>query len=268
MTARRFYVEDASVDDRVVEIGGAEFRHLNRVLRLGPGAAVTVFNGRGVELSGVVESVGGEAAVVAVTGATEGSGESPVEITLLQGIVKGVKPELIVQKSVELGLARVVFYPASRSVAGLAGGARGARKLERLERVAVEAAKQCERSVVPQVSFAPDLAGALDLAAGAEVKLVFLERHGLEKEGPARNGKTLADTLAASRGTAAVAALIGPEGGFTEEEAGVAVGRGFRPVSLGPRVLRAETAAIAAVTIIQYELGDAGGRGARGPGTR
>lgn len=245
---RRFFVDDISAGAASVEIRGEEFIHLKKVLRLGPGSEVSIFNGRGLEFKGVIKKVGRSSALVSVSGKILSTTESPVPITLIQGLVKATKPELVVQKSVELGLAGIVFYTAARSVVVTKG--RTEKKLERLKKVAVGAAKQCGRSVLPSLEIAGSLAEAVskDFPENT-LKIILMER------GPARG---LKEVLSGKSGLMDVAVLVGPEGGFTAEEAREARSRGFMPAALGPRVLRSETAALASAAIIQYELGDMG----------
>ncbi len=258
---RRFFLPDVDEKTERAEVTGDEFKHLKRVLRLRAGDRIAVFNGRGVELSGHLETVGLKQAVVAFDRVTRLAGESPLRITLLQGLVKSEKPELIIQKSVELGLDAVVFFTAERSVAGRGGRGKKAsdgptaKKLERLERVAIEAAKQCGRSELPEIFIARDINGAIALAPPEDsIRLIFLETD---------EAMPLTTLLAAGAKSGGVTVLVGPEGGFTPGEAATALEAGFAPAGLGPRILRAETAAIAAVSIVQYQLGDLGQRTVR-----
>ena len=244
--ARRFFVEDIRPDRPYAEIRGEELRHLKGALRLSAGRNVVLFNGSGLEFEGTIESIGRDAARVRINGSRLCRSESRLGITLLQGLIKGDRPELVVQKATELGVSGIVFFTASRTVPR--PDAQGLlRKLQRLKRVAVEAAKQSGRCVLPRI----DLTGfteALRLRDW-ELKVVFYEGEGVAG---------LRGVLGQGRRPRSVAALVGPEGGFTEAEVEEAQGEGFRPVGLGPRILRAETAAISVVSILQYELGDMG----------
>ncbi len=242
---RRFYVEEINEDSKEVDIQGPELIHLKKVLRLGKGASVSVFNGQGLELRGRVESMGRAKAVVKIEGRVENKLESPVEVVLIQGLVKGLKPEFIVQKATELGVTTVRFFGADRAVPGMRG--RLAARLSRWRRVAVEAAKQCGRQVVPEVEFMPDLKSAVSEVGG----LLKLQLY----EGKIEGVISLKAALKSPFNNKGVAVLVGPEGGFTVVELDTAGQAGFRPVSLGPRTLRAETAAVAVLSIVQYELG-------------
>ncbi len=242
--ARRFFAQDIRAAQERVEIRGDEFIHIKKVLRLEVGSPVILLNGKGLELTGVVEVLGKDSVQVKVEASSEGAGESGVSVTLLQALLKGDKPELIVQKATELGVARIIFYTNERTVPAPAAE-KIAGKLERLRRIAIEAVKQCERSVVPAL----DLVGfdeALALRGGDRGVVLY--------EGETKNSfKKSLSFLAGGKG---LCLLVGPEGGFTEDETGKAVAAGFRMAGLGRRILRSETAAIAALAIVQYELGD------------
>jgi len=240
---RRFFIDDITGDSREVLIRGPEFVHLKKVLRLGEGARVSVFNGRGLELKGKVIEVGSAEARVEIEGRVESGSESPLKIVLFQGFLKGDRPEFIVQKATELGVREVVFYTTGRTVPDISGD-RVKRRLARWSRIAVEAAKQCGRAWVPDIAFG-DFPGVLALYPGA-TRIALYEGEGTQG---------LKEALKDKRGKD-VAVLIGPEGGFSVEELSEAVSAGFIPVGLGPRILRSETATLAVLSIIQYELGD------------
>ncbi len=244
---RRFFVQDIKEDSETVSIRGDEFRHLTRVLRLGAGSRVVLFNGRGLELLARIESVSKTSATARIEGRLEGRAESPLGLTLVQGLVKGGKPELIIQKATELGVKGIFFYSTSRSVPRI-DGKRLVERIERWRRVAVEAAKQCRRSIVPEVGGVRGLEETLS-SAGGTLRLMLYE---------GEDAAPIGDVIRENRHGKDAVICAGPEGGLSRED--VATGRrhGFRAVSLGPRILRAETASIAAVSIVQYELGDMG----------
>lgn len=242
---RRFYIEDISEDASRVEVTGEEFFHISKVLRLRQGAAVALFNGMGLELIGRLEGLFKDHAVVLVESLTRQTGESRLKTTLIAGLVKADKPELVIQKSTELGVSEIIFYHADRSVP-VADADRAAQRLIRWRRVAIEAAKQCGRSVVPRLSLAPDMQTAIN-GLDEMLKLILWES---ERE------KGVSEVLKETPPENGVAFLVGPEGGFTEDEVTAARQAGFISVSLGPRILRAETAAIVMLGIIQHVLGD------------
>ncbi len=246
-TPRRFFIEDLSEGLKTVNIEGDEFRHLKNVLRKKVGAEVSLFNGRGVEVFGVVKEIGKSVATIRVEGSTPPSGASPVEITLLQGLTKGDKAEFITQKATELGAASVGFFTSERSVPELKDE-RVERKTERLKRATVEAAKQCGLSYLPEILPFTDFESAIK-GHGDKLKIIFYEEE---------VAKTIKDFLKGLSKISSVVILVGPEGGFESSEVEAAKKEGFVSVGLGPRLLRAETAALTALAIIQYELGGLG----------
>lgn len=257
---RRFFLEDIVDGQKTVRIDGEEFVHLKKVLRLKVGDEVSVFNGSGVELAGVIDSVENGSAIVLVTGRVMVRKDSPVPVILLQGLVKKDKPEIIVEKATELGASAIVFYQAARTVSTISPE-KAVPRLARWRRVAIGASKQCGRSTVPRLHFSAGLEAAIK-EADSPLRLMALENAHTGCEG-GRDVRGLREVLGSFAGgvnPSGVSILIGPEGGFTEGEADIAGRAGFQPVSLGPRTLRAETAAVAILSIIGFELGDIGRR--------
>jgi len=243
---RRFFLEEINRSAKTAELTGEEFVHLKKVLRLGVGDEASVFNGLGLELTGRIESIGARSAVISIDGVCEETKESPLELTLLQGLLKGDKPEFIVQKATELGLSGICFYTTARTVPRIDGeGAE--KKLYRWRKAAVEAAKQCGRTTLPRISLAPSLKEAVD-GAKAGLKLLLWEKN---------DATSLKDVFSGIK-PASAALLVGPEGGLSEDDALTAERAGFRKTGMGPRILRAETAAIAAAALVQHAFGDLG----------
>lgn len=240
---RRFFLEGIDESTREAEITGEEFTHLKKVLRLGPGDSAAVFNGRGLELFGRIESIGQRSAIISIEGRSEGEKESPVKLTLLQGLLKGDRPEFIVQKATELGVMAVCFYMTVRTVPRVDGES-AEKKLLRWKKAAIEGAKQCGRSTLPQITLASGLKEAVQ-DTEAELKLILWEK---EKS-------VCLKELLSGRSPRSAALLVGPEGGFSDDEAALAEKAGFLKAGMGPRILRAETAALAAAAIVQYAFG-------------
>lgn len=239
----RFFVDPAAIAGSLVTLEGGDAHHAATVLRLKPGAAVTVLDGRGRILACVVEEAEKKHVVLRVTGETQAP-PAPVPVTLYQALPKGDKLELVIQKATELGVARIVPVPAARSIVKVEP-AKVAAKLARWQAIAKEAAEQSERPTVPEVG-APEALAALALPPGA-LAFVMAERE---------DGLTLPRALPAAP-PAALALFVGPEGGWAPEELAVLAGKGVVPVSLGPRILRTETAGLAALAMVmaKYELG-------------
>ncbi len=210
-----------------------------------PGEAVTVVDAKGrLFRARVVEISTGSAELLVFEDMSASGGEQP-DITLLQALPDKERMEIIIQKTTELGVSRVVPFKSAKS-ASLEEREAKQKKSHKWEDVALKAAKQCRRATIPQVLDYTSFEGAIALASDAMVKIALWERAGI-----ASLKKIISDEREKLSG--GVCILSGPEGGFEEEEMATAKAAGFIPVSLGPRILRAETAAIIAVGIIQYE---------------
>jgi len=239
---RRFTLQpDRLVAGRVTFDAG-ESRHLSRVLRLQPGDTVIATDGVGRDYTVRLESVG-EAATGTVIAEAAGVPESPLAITLVQGVPKGDKMEAIVRAATELGVTR--FRPAlcERTIVRLEP-ARWRDRARRWQRVAREAAKQSGRAVVPEVEMPRPLAECLGTAA--DLALCLWEG----------GGEPLGTTLAAAGAPRSAVVVVGPEGGLAIAEVEAAKAAGSIVVSLGRRILRTETAGPAIVAILQSRLGD------------
>lgn len=243
---RRFFLEDIDEGAKEAEITGEEFTHLRRVLRLGPGDDAAIFNGRGLELTARIESVSSRSARLTIIGKNQTLMESPFKLLLLQALLKGDKPEFIIQKTTELGVSAVCFYATARTVSKV-DEENAEKKLLRWKKAAIEAAKQCGRNVLPDIAFAQDLRNAVE-SIQSDLKLLLWEREG---------ARPLRELLSGKR-PESVAVIVGPEGGFSDADAATAEKAGFVKVSMGPRILRAETAAIATAATMQYAFGDLG----------
>jgi 16S rRNA (uracil1498-N3)-methyltransferase len=226
----------------VVRLSPEESRHLETVLRLRPGAEVEVFDGLGTRWEARIDSPG-----VLRLGSREEAHRGAVDVWLAQGLAKGEKLELVVQKATELGVTRILPLAVERSVVRL-DAERGARRAERLRHIAEQAARQSGRSDVPRVDAPFTLAdlGAL-LRTEPTRRGVLLD----VAEGEVRLSQV-------ARGAAKLLLVVGPEGGFTAEERSAAVAAGFVPASLGRLVLRTETAGLAALAIVQHLSGELG----------
>ncbi len=247
MPVRRFTIAPEHVaGDRVV-FDRDETRHITTVLRLGPGDLVVAADGRGRDYTVRIERLG-PGVVGTVVAVTDSRAESPLALTLLQGIPKGDRMEAIVRAATELGVVRVLPVIAERTVVRLEA-ARWHERARRWQRVAREAAKQCGRAVIPTVEAPRPLPEGLDLA-GADLRLCLWEG----------DAPPLDAVLAAGLGAPRSAAvLVGPEGGLARAEVEQAARRGWRAARLGPRILRCETAGPAVLAVLQARYGDLAG---------
>jgi 16S rRNA (uracil1498-N3)-methyltransferase len=231
----RLFVSSGAVSGGRVRVTGAELRHL-RTLRLGPGDGLIVFDERGREHRVVLEQVGARAAEGEIVGTSEARRESPLDLVLAPALLKGTKMDLVVEKATELGVRRVAPVVSRYTI-----GQRG--HVERWRRIALAAAKQSGRTTIPTVDDPAPLADVLQAPWPGLRLLAWEDEH--------------AATLTALPAAAtAVVVLIGPEGGFHADEVTAARAAGFTTVKLAGRVLRAETAAIAATALCQHRWGD------------
>jgi 16S rRNA (uracil1498-N3)-methyltransferase len=240
----RFFVPQHDIADGKARLQGGEFRHLQRVLRLREGDTVTLFDDAGIEHQGVIVSLSPRVATVRITASAAPARESPLAVTLYQGVPKGRKMDLIVEKATELGVVSIVpFVSAFGTVSVVAS----ASKRERWQRIALAAAKQSGRTTIPEIAATLTFPEVLTAAAAMDRALLFFEDAGATPL-PA------ADTAAPKPATAAV--VIGPEGGFSADEVTRALNGGIIVCGLGPRVLRTETAALVATALVQARWGD------------
>ena len=237
---KRFFVEKI---EKETLLSGEEFEHAKNVLRLSVGDEVVLLDNSGKEYSAVIAAAEKRCMKLHVIGENEGDREATADVALLFGYLKNAdKNEFIVQKAVELGVKKIVAFSSEYSSAYM-----NENKLERLNKVSREAAKQCLRSVAPRVIYCGDFQSALKEADGYENKLFACEF--------AKDSEAELSTL---KGGCAL--IVGSEGGFSEKEAALAKENGFSSITLGKRILRAETAAVALTAVVMFSLGELGGR--------
>jgi 16S rRNA (uracil1498-N3)-methyltransferase len=241
----RFFLEEGLAPGRRIELHGSDAAHISRSLRMRPGEILELVSG-GEVFRGQLEAIGEGSVTVLVQGRLSEDSESPLEIHLYQALPKGDKLELIVQKCTELGVSSITPLLTERVIVRLKPQ-QVASRLSRWQTIAKEAAKQSRRSRIPLVNPPLEL-GAIPPRAAGTLRLVAWE------EGSTPLGKLLPATPPRQ-----VEILIGPEGGLSATEVEQLGRQGFLPVSLGPRILRTETAPLALLAILQFTLGDLGG---------
>ncbi|MGI6161162.1 MAG: RsmE family RNA methyltransferase [Christensenellales bacterium] len=239
----RFYTD--KTEGNIAYISGPDAAHITRVLRISAGGEIEVCS-NGMRYRGVVLEAGRDIVKAELYDGEEMDTEAPVAITLYQGLPKQGKMEVIIQKCVELGAFAIVPVEFSRCVSK--GGERGKSKAERWNRVAYEAAKQCGRAVIPEVYdiIRPD--DAIRMMAGHDLIIAAWEQAKMPFAGALE-----------CPAPKSVGLVIGPEGGLEQSEAEALERAGAKLVTLGPRILRTETAGMAAVSVITYHYGGWGG---------
>jgi 16S rRNA (uracil1498-N3)-methyltransferase len=248
MQRRRFYAAPDEIGESFINLSRDESHHLARVLRLRDGDEAFAFDGCGREYRCRVSRVDAQTARLEIIEALADAIESPLDLTLAQALAKGEKFDLVVQKAAELGVRRIVPLVTEHGDVRL-NDERAEKRAERWRRIALEALKQSggRRLVTIQAPAAlADFITSTKSESAPPVLLVFSERGGLAVN------RALGEVSAAQP----VIACVGPEGGWSDDELEMMASYGARFVTLGPRILRTETAAIVAVTLIQHRLGD------------
>lgn len=243
---RRFLLSDRLADKMVVT--GGEAHHMLRVLRLAAGDQVVVVDPVGQAAVARITETGDTEVFLSMETKLDEKREAPITIRLAQGLPKSDKMDFIVQKAVELGISEIIPMEADTSVVRYDAAKQQSRR-ERWQKIAAEAAKQCQRTIVPNVAAVQDL-GKLLAATGGETQIIVLY------EGRVPLG--LKQVLREKPGNDYLL-IIGPEGGLSSREVQLAQERGAAIVTMGPRILRTETAALAAIAAVMYEHGDLGG---------
>jgi len=246
MKLRRFQVkkewirgQEAVITDR------AEIKHIHKVLRLKSGDRVILFDGEGEEHSAIINDLApGKISFKVLSPPLVSSAESSLKIILGAAVLKSSKFDWLIQKVTELGVGEIVPFYSGRVIPQWEGGKISSRQA-RWKKIIAEAAKQCGRAKVPPIHPPCSFAEALQKPLAQTAKIFLWEKE--EKE-------TIKEVL--KEKPAAVYALIGPEGGFSDQEAYQARQAGFHSIRLGPRILRSETAGIAVVSLLQFLLGD------------
>jgi 16S rRNA (uracil1498-N3)-methyltransferase len=244
MPIPRLYVPQPLVHGATLALDSQGARHVRQVLRLASGAALRVFDGSGAEHEARLLTLGRSQVMVEIGARTSAIPEPDLSLTLAQGIPRGERMDLILQKAVELGVSRIQPLWMQRSQ-GRMKGERLASRMQHWRGVMSSACEQCGRGTLPTLE-APAAFPAWVESAPADVLQLLLDPH---------DGQPLQALRPSGN---CIVLLVGPEGGISPEEQGLACQAGFAAVRLGPRILRTETAALAALACLQLLWGDLG----------
>jgi 16S rRNA (uracil1498-N3)-methyltransferase len=247
---RYFFIDPEKISDSSVLITGSDAKHIRNVLRLKPGNKIGLFDGKGFEYEAEIVSLSPGSVEISVIGRFAARSESPVQIIIAQAMLKDRKMDILIRQLTELGITRWMPFYCERSVPKPAK-AHFETRSERWEKIAKEAMKQCKRAVMPEITAPASFETALETGKFCDIKMIFWENESRSffsdfSETPADADKKY-DT---------VFAVLGPEGGFSAQEIEIAKKYGLLTAGLGPRILRAETATVAACTLLQYFFGD------------
>ena len=241
----RFFVEPSQIGEKEIVITGPDVNHIRNVLRMRAGEELLAADGQGSEYRCILRELQDSEIRAEICRKLSGSAELPSRITLFQGLPKSDKMDLIIQKCVELGVFRVVPVTTKRTVVKLDAKKEESRR-KRWTAVSESAAKQSGRGIIPEISGVQSFREAVEEAGELDVCLIPYEK----AEDMARTREILSGIPAG----ASIGVFIGPEGGFEEEEVREAMEAGARPITLGRRILRTETAGMAVLAMLGYLL--------------
>jgi 16S rRNA (uracil1498-N3)-methyltransferase len=245
----RFFLPQAQIEHPASIITGAGINHIKNVLRLKPGDHIVIFDGTGAEYMARIRQLASDKVVVDIAEKMISSSESPVHISLAQAYLKEKKMDMLVRQATELGINHWQPFFSERSIPKPDKN-RMYSRAQRWEKIMIEAVKQCRRSCLMEIGRSLLFDEVLLSANHADVKAIFWEN----TDKPILSSDFSFETIKIR----SVYFVMGPEGGFSAGEVKKAIGAGFVPVKMGPRILRAETATVAACTIMQYLFGDFG----------
>ena len=244
---RRFFIEEIKEGDRLLTIVGSEAKHIARVLRMGKGDRLILMDGKGARFQAVIESAGHKEVIVTLEKPIPRPPSSPLKIILCQALLKSRAMDYVVQKTSELGVHCILPFSSERTVVSVERD-KLENKMRHWGEIAQNAAKQCDREIPTDIG---PLLSLKDMVKkwkqNDAIKVIMWEKEG---------AKDLKSVIKGTERVRQLVGIVGPEGGFSREEIQMTKDAGFTSISMGYRVLRAETAAITLVAIVQYEWGD------------
>ena len=248
---RHFFIEPSPGLNSLVAIRQPEAHHIKNVLRLKPGDRIRLFDGAGFEYEAVIRKMSATKVDVEILSKVRATLRSGPKIMVAQAFLKEKKMDDLVRKLCELGVAKWIPFFSRRSIPR-PNASRLAGRRRRWQRIAAEALKQCRRVDLPEITEALSFEAVLDVGKTCDLNIVFWEN----ESSPINSGIGSNEKPPINK----ILLMLGPEGGFTHQEIQMAEHSGFVVAGLGPRILRAETATLAAVTLVQYLFGDMGTR--------
>lgn len=241
----RFFIPADRISEGTVTVTGDDAHHISRSLRMAAGERITVCDGTGTDYECELTAFLPDRVLANVLSSAPSASEPPYHATVFQALPKGEKLDAVIQKAVECGASEIVPFESERCVVRMTDGEE--KKRERRNRIALEAAKQCGRGIIPTVAGTLRFEEAITRAAKADLALFCYEGEGTQP---------LPEVLNAfcGKGTPTVSVMVGSEGGFSKREADAAKDRGMIPVGLGTRILRTETAAAFVLACLSYRF--------------
>lgn len=247
----KFFIDENHIYDNYAEITGDDVKHIYKVLRLKTEDKVYINNCKGKEYIGEITEITKQSVSLKIIEEVQVNNESPVEVYLFQGLPKSSKLELIIQKSTELGVKEITPIITNRVLSAIKNIDKESKKIERWNKIALEACKQCKRTLIPIINEITEFDRAINLLK--EMDLVLVPYENAENYGIKKVMNDIKSDVSK------IGIVIGPEGGFEEEEINRLKEIEAKIITLGPRILRTETAGLVAISLLMYELGDLGG---------
>ncbi len=244
----RFFIDKSSIRENTIILTGKDVNHIKNVLRYGPGDTFVVCDGECTDYEVAVEEIGTGAVRTVIIKQIENKNEPPVKVTLFQAVPKSDKMDTIVQKCVELGINKIVPVITHRTVVKFNSGKDAAKKVCRWQKIAMEASKQSNRGIIPRVEKPAMLKDVLRLSNRYHLFFMPYEN---ERDNNIKSFTSKSELKD-------IGIFIGPEGGFTYDEAKACRDCGIITITLGPRILRTETAGFSLLSILMYQFGDMG----------
>ena len=241
---QKFIIQKIDTIQSKAMIHGQDAKHISKVLRLNKGDRIEVTNGEGTDFTAIITFISPGSIELDIIDEYDSLTESSIDITLCSGMLKDKKMDLVIKHVTQLGIKNWIPFFCERSIP-TPDVKRIEKRINRWEIIAGESLKQCRRSRLPQISKPLSFNKLLNLSASYDLKIAFWEK-----------ATQRLDTLKKNPSLLKIIILIGPEGGFSETEMRMAKEKGFLSYSLGPRILRAETASISSCTLVQHILGD------------
>lgn len=242
----RFYVENDQIHEAVIAIKGQDVNHIKNVLRMNVNDEIVICNGQRKDFYCIINQISSDEVIASIKSEEDTNTELTTKIYLFQGLPKKDKMELIIQKAVELGVYEIIPVVTKRSIVKLDEKKKELKKLERWQSIATSAAKQSNRGIIPRVAQVMSYKEALNFASTFDYNVIPYEK--------ADDIDKTREIIKGVKGKQSVGVFIGPEGGFEELEIDLATQIDIKPITLGKRILRTETAGLAILSIIMFEI--------------
>ncbi|WP_425314302.1 16S rRNA (uracil(1498)-N(3))-methyltransferase [Ruminiclostridium herbifermentans] len=242
----RYFVNSSQIRDNKITIVGEDYQHLKKVLRTVKGDVITVCC-EGFDYSSEITEVTNDYIIADIINKEPNQTESALKVTLFQGLPKADKMDLIVQKCIEIGVNEIVPVINERCITKINTDKDAVNKVSRWQKISLEAAKQSNRGIIPKICMPIKFTDAVNIASSFDLSVIPYEKE---------SSTGLKDIVSKYSVVKTASIFIGPEGGYTEQEIQLAESKGINKLTLGPRILRTETAGIVALSLMMYELGD------------